>query len=250
MGDITFTVITNNNGRLLTKTISPDGNSGIVKKSAAYLADGTAKTVQMPFADFGPFLRSLSPNQAIIHSVCGHDSINIVSAANYRGQANTITRSLEHFYYPGGPGLGMFDHDPKPGQQALGPDEFISIICKVWPEFQSIPKWWTPSTSSCIYDLEGNELTGEGNGFHLYFVFNPASELPEFSKSLFKRLWCSDHGYIFVSKAGASLPRTIFDASVFSPERLDFVAGANCIDCEQRLPVPLYIKPEAKEATV
>lgn len=34
--------------------------------------------------------------------------------------------------------------------------------------------------------------------------------------------------------------RNIFDAVVFSPERLDFVAGAACVDCVQKLPDPVY----------
>jgi hypothetical protein len=43
------------------------------------------------------------------------------------------------------------------------------------------------------------------------------------------------------------LVRSIFDASVFSPERLDFVAGANCVDCEQRRPQPVYFEAREKK---
>lgn len=138
----------------------------------------------------------------------------------------------------------MIDHDPKPGQAPMIKEGVVEAICSVWPAFRHLPKWWTPSTSACIYDLQGGQLTGEGSGFHLYFPFRPASRLPELADLLFKRLWLAGHGNIFITRAGSMLPRTIFDASVFSPERLDFVGGANCIDCEQRLPPPVFIQPE------
>lgn len=235
-----FTEVTRRGGPL-SKTIRPDGKGGIVKTPAACMTSGTARTITIPFEEFGPYLRTLKPNQAIVHgSVCGHDEIKIVSRAKFTGQDGTITRSKDFFHYPDGPGIGMFDHDPKPGRKALSPDELLEIICQVAPSFRNAMTWSTPSTSSCIYDKAGHQLTGEGNGFHLYFPVSNASDLPRFADVLFSRLWLAGHGYIFISKAGSMLERTVFDKSVFSPERLDFVAGANCVKCEQRLPDPVY----------
>ena len=233
-----FTEITRHGGPL-SKTIRPDGKGGIVKKPAASMTRGTARTVTIPFEGFGPYLRTLKPNQAIVHGVCDHAEIKIVSRAKFTGQEGTITRSKEFFHYPTGPGIGMFDHDPKPGQKALSPDELLKIICQVAPSFRNALTWSTPSTSSCIYDMNGHQLTDEGNGFHLYFSVLDASDLPRFADVLFARLWLAGHGYIFISKAGSMLERTVFDKTVFSPERLDFVSGANCIKCEQRLPDPV-----------
>jgi hypothetical protein len=71
--------------------------------------------------------------------------------------------------------------------------------------------------------------------------------LPELADVLFKRMWLGGHGYIVISRAGSMLVRSIFDASVFSPERLDFVAGANCVDCEQRRPQPVYFEAREKK---
>lgn len=237
--EVTFTEITRCGGPL-SKTIRPDGQGGITKTAAANMTSGTAKTLTMPFKEFGAYLRTLEPNQAICHGVCGHDEIKLVCRAKFKGQPGTITKTKEFFHYPAGPGIGMFDHDPKPGREALSPDELIEIICRVCPDFKNVPTWSTPSTSSCINDKAGNQLTGEGNGFHLYFPFKNASDLPRFADVLFKRLWLVGQGYIFISRAGSMLERTVFDAAVFSPERLDFVSGAKCIDCEQRLPDPVY----------
>lgn len=237
--NITFTLITNSHG-VLTKTIEPDGKDGITKTPAAHMADGWAETVQVPFTKFGPYLRGIEPNQAIVHGVCGHDKVRVVSAINFTGEPGTITRSKEFFRYPDGPGIGMFDHDPKPGQDALSPEQFIDTLSTVCPEFRSVSTWWTPSTSSCIFDLDGNKLVGEGAGWLMYFSFAPASALPDFADRLFRKLWTAGYGYIFTSRAGSLLVSGILDSAVFSAEHLDFVAGAHCIDCEQRLPEPVY----------
>lgn len=237
---IEFTIITNSGG-LLTKTIRPDSNGGIIKKPVAQMTAGMAKTIKMSFTEFGPFLRTLESNQAITHGITGSlRELNLVTAEAFSGEPGTVTRTKEFFYYPEGTGLGMFDHDPKPGKRGLEADEFLRIIHSVCPDFKSVPTWWTPSTGSCIFDTMGNELTGKGNGWHLYFPFSPANRLPEFSEWLFKKLWIAGHGHIYISRAGSLLTRSIFDTAVFSPERLDFVAGAECIDCLQRLPEPVF----------
>ncbi len=243
MVEVTFTKITNLDG-LLTKNIRPDRKGGIIKTPAASLTNGVAESTKIPFEEYGSYVRGLGSNQAVCHGTCGHKKINLVSQAKFTSQPDTITRSLKYFSYSDRYGIGMFDHDPKPGQKSLEPEEFIKIITCFYPEFGNLPTWWTPSTSCCIYDMEGNEISGEGAGFHLYFPFSPANKLPEFANWLYKKLWVSGHGYIFISKDGKMLDRTIFDKTVFSPERLDFVAGAHCIDCVQKLPDPVYKERE------
>lgn len=241
---ISFTRFTREGG-LLTKRICLDENGKIIKIPAAQMTSGVAETIHIPFREFGKFLRMLQPDQAIAHGVTGHASINDVSASKFTGQPNTITRSKEYIKYSEGWGVAMLDHDPKPGgQSALAVDELIEAVTAVWPGFRLLPKWWTPSTSACIVDMDGNQLTGEGNGFHLYFPFAPASGLPDLAEVLFKRLWLKGHGYIAISRSGSMLIRSIFDKSVFSPERLDFCAGAVCEGCEQRLPDPVYFPAE------
>lgn len=238
--EITCTVLTRTDGGLLTKAIRPDGHGGVVKTPAAAMTAGTAETVSKPFSEFGAYLRSLKPEQAIAHGVTGYDRRNIVPKSRFTGQPDTITRSKEYFKYSGGWGLAMLDHDPAPGRDALSPAELFDAITAVWPEFADLPKVVTGSTSSYIFDPTGKQLSGRGSGFHAYFPFTPAAALPDLAKLLFKRFWLAGHGYIAISRAGSLLVRTIFDAAVFSPERIDFVAGAQCQGCEQRLPPPEY----------
>ena len=227
-------------GGLLTKTIRPNGQGGIVKEPAAQMTAGTAETVSLPFSEFGAYLRSLKPNQAIAHGVCDRATTNVVSVSNFTRQPDTICRTKEFFRYPARWGIGMFDYDPKPGQDALSPAQLFDAVTAVWPEFADLPKVVTGSTSAYIFDPTGKPLSGRGSGFHCYFPIKPAAALPTLAEVLFKRLWLAGHGYIFTSRAGSMLVRTIFDASVFSPERLDFCAGAHCIGCAQKLPAPEY----------
>lgn len=241
---ITFSEITNSNG-FLTKTIRLDGKGGIVKTPGAHLTKGIVKTVQMPFDEMGGYIRSLTNNQALVHGVCDYKIAHVVSERQFRDQPETVTRTKKFFGYPEeGAGLMMFDHDPIPGQTSYTPTELVEIISGAWPGFKQLPKMVTHSTSSCIYDMDGNEVTGKSSGFHLYVPINPAAKIPEVGATLFKRLGAKGYCYIVISKAGSMLKRTVFDAAVFSPERIDFVAGAVCIGCEQRLPEPLYIEPE------
>ena len=243
---VSFTVVTRTDGRPVSKIISPDGQGGITKQPSANIGQGRMQRVAMPFNEFGPFIRTLKSNQAIVHGVPvnhgGDDyqefAFGVVGKENppYR-----LSRSLKHLAYPTDTScVCMFDHDPKPGQQPLSPEGLIEAVCNVVPEFVDCPTWHTPSTSSCIYDLDGKELSGQGAGFHLYFPFGDPAGLPSFVETLFKRLWLQGYGYIYVTRSGAMLERTIFDAAVFSPERLDFVSGAVCNNCNQRLPEPVF----------
>ena len=245
---VTFTRLTRTDGGLLTKTIRPDGKGGIDKKPAAAMTAGTAETVSLPFSEFGTFLRSLKPEQAIAHGVTGRDHVNVVSAAKFVGQPNTVTRSKKYFHYPDGWGVAMFDHDPAPGRDALSPAQLFEAVTAVWPEFADLPKVVTGSTSAYVFDQTGKQLTGRESGFHAYFPCRPAAALPALAEVLLRRLWLTGHGYIFISRAGSMLVRTAFDASVFSPERIDFVAGAKCSkDCVQRLPAPDYLPGRLQE---
>lgn len=243
---VSFTVVTRTDGRPVSKIISPDGQGGITKQPSANIGQGRMQRVAMPFKEFGPFIRTLKSNQAIVHGVPvnhGGDDYQEFAFGTV-GQENPpfrLSRSLKHLAFPTDTScICMFDHDPKPGQQPLTPDDLIEAVCIIVPEFIDCPSWHTPSTSSCIYDLDGQELSGQGAGFHLYFPFSDPAGLPSFVATLFKRLWLKGYGYIYVTRSGAMLERTIFDAAVFSPERLDFVSGAVCENCFQRLPEPVF----------
>lgn len=204
---------------------------------------GAVKKYTCTLEKFGAGIRKLQLNQAIAHGICEYPEARVVSARDLLNHPGTVARSKDFFQYPDGPGLGMFDHDPKPGRTPLSPEEFCEIVEQIYPAFKGVATLYTPSTSSCIFDASGKELAGISSGFHLYFVMVDAQQLQIFAETLFKRLVLAGHGYPFVTRSGSVLVRTIFDLTVFSPERLDFVAGAVCEGgCSQSLPDPIYTK--------
>ena len=229
---------------ILTKKIylNPDGT---LRKdsSQCFMSRGVAERVHFNnLKELADFLPTVELNQAIAHGTCGYDNVKIVSAKKYRNQPGTIARTKDFFNYTAGPTLAMIDYDPDEGQPVHEYTEIIRIIDLVCPGFADTPKVLTPSTSSYIFECD-REISGAGDGFHLYFLVANGLDLPTFAEVLFRRLWLAGCGYIKVSRSGALLPRTIFDRAVFSPERLDFVAGANLMasSLSQRRPAPLFI---------
>ena len=236
-------------GGILTKKISLSGEKVVKDATQCYLSTGQVDTCHLTLDELPAFLRGLKSNQAIANGICQEEKSWIVAAKKFNGQPNTITRSLENFSFPAGPGGGLLDID-LPDGQSLTVQEIIGMVAGIFPPFAKAGMVLSPSTSSCIYRGD-QQLRGEGSGRHLYFVAKDARDLPRFGRVLFKRAWLAGHGFIFVSKSGAQLERTFFDAAVFSPERLIFEAGAVCADgLEQRLPFPEYRPGEVVDTSL
>jgi hypothetical protein len=237
---VKFTLVTKSIGPL-TKIIRYKNGKLIKDASECWLDDGTAQEIEVPFQCFAKDLRKRRHNQAIVHGICGHKEIKIVSERNFKGQPGTVTRTKKFFRYPKKNALTLFDYDVKPNVEPLSHDAWVKAMSEIFPGFEQVGYVVTPSTSSCIYGKDGNQLSGESSGFHHYVIAKKPSDIPRFNSTFFKRLWLAGYGYIFVSRSGAQLERTIYDQSVMSPERLDFVAGAVCRGgIEQRLPNPTY----------
>lgn len=101
---------------ILTKRMKLADGQLVKDASECRMSKGRAETVTLAPAEFGTFLQTLKPNQAIAHGICGHNKALIVSKAKENGAraANglpIIARSKEHFRYQDGPGLLMLDHD-------------------------------------------------------------------------------------------------------------------------------------------
>jgi len=246
---VNFTEVKNKKGEKLTKELSKNLDGTLCKSSAnCILISGKAKIINMPFYQFPKYLKNATLNQAIIHgvpnassNVAGKEHFSIINSSRFYNQPNTITRTKENFAYPSQGGcLTMIDYDAAEGQINLTPEQVVNKIGEVFPEFLKVARVINFSTSSCIYEGD-KELRGKGTGCHIYFPVKDGSDISRFAKVLFNRLWLAGHGYVLVSKSGSLLVRSIIDISVFSPERLDFIAPAFCLPpLEQRKPDPLY----------
>jgi hypothetical protein len=55
-------------------------------------------------------------------------------------------------------------------------------------------------------------------------MVDDASAIPAVGAYIYQRLWEIGQGYIFISQSGQALDRSLVDASVWQPERIDFAA--------------------------
>jgi hypothetical protein len=160
--------------------------------------------------------------------------------------SDALPRTNEVFSWPEGAGVLLLDYDaPKDGSATLTQDELIGLLRQACPRIDQSQIVWWPSTSSFIYerDKEINGLRGQ----RIYLFVHNAQDIPRAGKALNDRLWALGHGRFEVSKSGSLLERPIFDGSVWQPNRIDFAAGAECLDgLEQRRGEPLIVGAEFK----
>ncbi|HRD87493.1 MAG TPA: hypothetical protein PK752_04420 [Accumulibacter sp.] len=225
---ITLTVIESSQPKFLTKKFSlkPDGTLG--KTSIADLSRGRCETFALEnFGEFAGLLDGLESNQALAYGVSPeHPKAHIVTKAALSANPtpNTITRSREFFQFAPAPGVMMLDHDGvQDGQDELTPDKLRAKLLNAAPMLCDAPMLWRPSASSGITTADGQQLTRLG-GQRIYIAVTDASQIPAAGKALIDLLWAAGLGWIRIGGAGQTLERTIFDSSVWQPERLDFAA--------------------------
>jgi hypothetical protein len=117
----------------------------------------------------------------------------------------------------------MLDHDPDGvGKSFASPAEFIEHLTRVFPDLARTAYIARGSVSAGVH-IKG-EQPKPSAGFHVYLPVNTASDIPRFGKVFFERMILGGFGHIVLAKNGRMDIRSAFDACVFSPERLDFVA--------------------------
>lgn len=253
----TFTLLTAAQPPRLSKLFNLDPKTNqLTKFSGGQLAEGDARKMTATVAEFADLLTRLNPTQALCYGVNGHDRARVLSRELMKNappvDANgipTISRTRRHMGFPSDtPGVLMIDHDPSecgPRFTAGDGSDLVAALAEVAPGIADAPTLWRPSASSCIWrtDADGNpveELKGIG-GQRLYVFVRDAGDIPRAGKALVERLRLTqDFGWIQVGGAGQLLMRSIVDASVWQPERLDFCGGAACgMNLVQRLPDPI-----------
>jgi hypothetical protein len=231
---------------ILTKTLSllPTGE---LHKDASTCAMGTGTfiTLSINHIDELPaVLANIKKFECLAYGVCSVQLEGGIVSQD-KARPGDITRTKEHFHYkPGCPALFMVDGDTAPGKPTRSRDEWLALLYEACPDLAKTARVWRASTSSYIYDKAGRELRGL-TGQRLYVAVVDGADISRAGEALFKRLWLKGHGHIEISKAGSFLKRAPVDAAVFSPERLDFVAGAVCRDgLRQGDLTPLYVEGE------
>lgn len=234
-----LTLFTNSTG-VLTKELKMQ--HGKIVSEAPKMVTGTAQKVQLTLSQLPDFIKSLKPNQCFTPGVMDteHEFVEVLTSKEFerRGYEYPVhvdatgvygTRSSKSMVNKG-PSLILFDYDKDEHAKISikGPDEFLKYLSEAVPELElnNTDYIRTYSTSTSLFDRATDKVIRPADGFHIYMLVDKGEDIARFGKMLEKRCWMAGMGHIKVSASGGRLPRTIFDTSVFQPERLCFEAGA------------------------
>lgn len=236
-----FTVFTSTEPERLTKVLSLNRDGTLNKQSSAGMMRGLAQRLQaLNLAELAQILETLTPDQAVSWGICQQEHVAIAPERDaqdaHAGQAvltepgapAAISRTRQHFAYPRGPGVMMLDHDGCPNGE-LSADELRQRLIDACPALATAPMLWRPSCSAGVQAPDGRVLSGL-NRHRLYIPVRDASRIPDAGKTLFALLWAAGQGWHEVGRAGQALERSLVDATVWQPERLDFCAPPVLLD--------------------
>lgn len=241
----TVTVFTSINPDILAKRYTlEDGRLKVSPAGAMVVGEAEVVTVK-GLRGFTKLLTSLDTSQALAYGRPARDKTKIVSEKAWleQGRPEDCTpRTRKAFSWPNGTGIMVLDYDPS-NTEPLTREQIIDHLITAVPELGDYSMLWWMSASSLIYNKKTDkQLTGI-KGQRIYFMVKDAGDIPRAGKALETYCWAAGFGRIEISKAGSKLKRTLFDTSMWQPERIDFAAGASCgKDLEQRRGKPVYIE--------
>ncbi|WP_134679384.1 primase-helicase family protein [Paracoccus ravus] len=254
-GAASFTRIAYSDPRPVGKTAKMPAGALITENTGA-LIRGRARTVQVEnLTEFAQVLKDLRPGRDVLTFGIPKGSEpdtgwGIVTDARHkklmnRGRAaSIIPRTKGHFHWPEGRGLVLLDYDPAEGAEGLDAQDLLAKLVGAVPALGQCQSLWWPSSSSHIHDAEGNNLTGQ-RGWRGYIIADNAADIPRAMKAAIGHLWLAKYGRIDISKSGNLLVRTLLDALVWQAERVDYAAGATCLDgLVQRRGEPILMNPD------
>ena len=117
----------------LSKGFKLDDNSARLKVPGGQLADGLAETEHFTsLVAFADTLSRLTPANAMVYGICGHDKARIVAQdqlATVTGDGlPVVARTREFFNYPSGPAIMMIDHDVIKGGETIPDDVLLNKL--------------------------------------------------------------------------------------------------------------------------
>ena len=238
---VTLSVVTVAPGKgHATKRILADASGRPQKdpQRALWIAGGTLERIEVAgLQGLAALLTSVTKAQALVHGIpkdASHGPLwELVTAEHFTGAPSTITRTLEHLDWPTGPHLLLLDYDPDPHASCpvTSNDALLDRLGAVWPAFRDAAYVVTTSTSSGMQHLWTQEWLVPPYGMHLYPLVT--GDVARFREALQCRLWLAGEGFVKLASpnshtgVAAMLERALIDLTVMSPERLDYVAGAD-----------------------
>lgn len=216
----------------LSKTFRRGHDGSLEKLAGGKLVRGFVKREAfLDLEGFSKFISGLNGVNALAYGIPKHDEARVLSrkesGSEKGGDLPVIHRTRESFTWPQGEGVFMLDHDVRKDRSViLSQEELLDAITKACPALSSAPMLLTHSASSHIYE-DGKLIHGQA-GMRIYVRVKDATDIPRAGAALYKRLWLAGFGFIEIGQSGAIYERSLIDASVWTPERLDFAGGAHC----------------------
>lgn len=235
---INFSVLTATTAQ--NKVFSLDDSGKLKKSSSVNPYAGNFKAVSIDSLEqLADGLTRLNAKQSLVLGTIKDTTGKILNAGESIGlctkgkeSQKQISKTLDFISYTDAAGFMLVDID-----QAGHYTDFL----KLFPEIKAAVI--KPSSSSFVFDSNGNEVIG-AKGWHIFIPVANQSQIPAIAELLWQRQWLSGHGHYLLS-AGvnpAMLERGLFDKAVFSPERLIFEAKPTLNNgLIQNAPAPIVI---------
>lgn len=236
---LTLVTVTPGQGHATKRLIADaDGRPMSDPARALWIAGGQAQHVQVPgLAGLRDLLTGIRPNQVLVHGIphgsAPGDVWTLLTAEHYLGTPGTIARTLDCFAYPRDLCVIMLDYDVDPAAHVTvtSAEALMAHMAAIWPVMRDVGYLRTYSTRSAIRPKgrPGDWLTPPA-GMHVYLLVR--GDVARFRDLLRIKLWCAGLGFCrFASEnthtgVAAILERALVDLTVLSPERLDYIAGA------------------------
>jgi hypothetical protein len=231
---------------LISKSYSlKDGK--LEKTSAGQLVRGKYQVIKIyDPPTLAQMLTGLSYNEALTYGVPRRPETHGSIASRNNAGPGELTRTQDCFDWPNGPAIFFNDYDHPLGAKPMTAEELWVKIIDICPVLATAPAVIIPSASGFIYNTNTDEELKGAGGWHVYILIADGRDIPRAGKILSEMAWLAGYGRFDISKSGALLERSLFDAAVWQPERIDFAAGSCCEPpLEQRRPDPFMINTTA-----
>jgi hypothetical protein len=235
-------------GAPLTKRFALDANGQLEAIPQTMPASGRVRIERL--ANLGGFARMLGelrPSQALTFGLPTKAPAQFVAQAALAKHPKAIARDRGHFAWPPGASVLFLDHDAGHAREAItSPEALRDRLIALCPALASAPMLITASASTFIENSATGETLRGAGGWHVYVPVRHGTDIARAGRVLFERSWLVGHGRYAVTKSGRCVERSIIDAAVWQPERVDFAVGAHCAaPLVQRRPPPVLFNADA-----
>lgn len=188
----------------MSKHITLKADGSLLKVASKWLG-ASYRTLVMD--DFKDWARILNAERMTSHFTLGITKPEILEAEcvlKWQEREGAIARSQDHLFAAPQGTIGIFLMDVDQDTTWAKLDSEMSADVPEWKGWRKVV---SQSTSAGISRTDGRPIVGAKNGLHVYLEIDNHDDLRKFGEWLEQRLWLAGHGYIFITKAGAMLPR-------------------------------------------